>query len=141
LLVSTNNADVGRRLLAFGLSVAVQLAAVSAPLVHVHPDDHDTDHHRARAVHAHFEGHSGSSIPIGRAILEETDHDRAVFLQVFVSTASSSFALTAAVPTFVELDPPAEAPAHRSVNVVHGHDPPVSASLPARAPPLLPVLI
>ena len=52
----TNNVTVARKALAIVLLLAVQGAALGAPLAHAHPDDHETDHHRGRAVHVHWAG-------------------------------------------------------------------------------------
>lgn len=131
-----------RKLVAAGLAFGIQVTIVSAPLVHLHPDDHDTDHHRGHAVHAHVAGHAPAA---GRhahgPIAEDDDHERAVYLQVFVSEALSAFNIRPApVPSF-DLIPPRESRAHRSVDVTHGHDPPFTRSTPSRAPPRRPVLI
>ena len=137
-----NNDAVVRRLAALGLAFAVPLGAICAPLVHAHLEDHGTtDHHRVRsAVHAHFEGHTGTSVPGHHSSLGPGGSERTIYLQLFVAVAVASFHLTAATATF-ELATPQEAPAHRSIHVVHSHDPPVLATLPARAPPSLPLLI
>jgi hypothetical protein len=129
--------------------VAVPVAAVIALFVHAHPDDHDTDHHQAHAVHAHFSGHDhhhrdhdhddhagGPQLTDG-----EGGHDRAVFIGVFLGATITSFSIVAALPPSIERVAPPERPIRRTLQVAHGHDPPALSSLPARAPPRLPVLI
>ena len=134
----TNNGSVIRTLTAVGLSLAIPLGALSAPLVHAHPDEFDTDHHRAHEIHAHFTGHSPlPTVPDG-ARLDDHEAERAISLQVFVAVAQASFdGLAAALPS-LQLGTPAEAPAHHSLRIVHGHDPPCISSLGSRAPPAFP---
>ena len=129
---------VTRTLTAVGLSVAIPLGALCAPLVHAHPDDVDTDHHRAHEVHAHFTGHSTlSTFPDG-ARFDDHEGERAVYLQLFVAVPQASFDTPAAAVTCFDLGAPAESPARHSLRVVHGHDPPTLTSLPSRAPPAFP---
>lgn len=136
-----------RKLIAIGLSAALQAAAVGAPLVHAHPDDHATEHHGVGVVHAHVAGHArvqsgpraqGSGPGCGysnRRALDDADHERAVYLPLFVAVAAPLVPFAAAVVAAVEFPASAESVAHRSVFVVHGHDPPPRPSLPSRAPP------
>lgn len=131
----TNNVTVARKAVAIVLSLAVQGAAVGAPLAHAHPDDHATDHHHGRAVHMHWGGHAHPHRPAGVPVLDDDDHDRAVFVNTFISVAPSALPAGAvAHPTF-ELSIPAETIVRRPVRVAHGHDPPYRGSLPSRAPP------
>jgi hypothetical protein len=131
----TNNDPVLRTLTALALAFVVPLGAVCTPLVHAHLDDHATEHHRVRStVHAHFDGHARKSVPHHHAALGANETERTLYLQLFVAVAVASFQFTTAAATF-ELATPDETPAHRSVHVVHGHDPPIVATLPARAPP------
>ena len=138
--------SVIRRLTAVGLSVAIPLGALSAPLVHAHLDELDTDHHRAHEIHAHVTGHSSlptalpTTLPTTTAGPHLDDHDaeRAVSLQLFVAVAQTSFDVPAAVVASSQLGTPAEAPARHSLRIVHGHDPPFVGSLTSRAPPAFP---
>jgi hypothetical protein len=130
----TNNENTVRKVIAVALSLAVQAAALSAPLVHAHPDDHATAHHEARAVHTHWSGHAHSHPSSDAPAIGTGDHDRAVFLNAFVAVAASP--LPAVGPTHVfELSVPAEETAHRRLDVVRSHDPPVVRSSSSRAPP------
>lgn len=129
-----------RALIAAGLSVAIPVAAVCAPLVHAHLDAHATDHHGARVVHAHFSAHDVSFVPFDQPRLGTHDEERTIALQVFVAVAVPSFDVPVASTTSVPLVAPLEASAHRPVDVVHGHDPPSEGTLSSRAPPYLPVL-
>jgi hypothetical protein len=133
--VLTNNVTVARKALAIVLSLAVQGAAIGAPLAHAHPDDHATDHHRGRAVHVHWTGHAHSHHPVGVPVLDDDDHDRAVFVNTFVSVAASALPAREVAHEIFELPIPAETTMHRPVEVAHGHDPPCCSSLPSRAPP------
>lgn len=135
---------VMRRFLAVGLCVSLVAASVAAPLTHVHDDDHDTDHHAARGVHAHFSSHHAQPTARhdpGTPEIEAVEHDRALYLQFFVAVAASDVTVPVAGVTSTVLVTPAEAPAHRSVHIVHGHDPPLFRPRPSRAPPAFPVLI
>jgi hypothetical protein len=125
-----------RRLVAVALVSGIHAMVLSAPLVHAHPDEHDTDHHGGHAVHAHVAGHVTASVAHHNGpVVDDDDHDRAVYLQLFVSEAlSAGGAPLAAVPSF-GLIPPQESQAHRAVDVAHGHDPPFDRSSPSRAPP------
>ena len=126
-----------RRFLAAGMCVSLVVASVAAPLTHFHDDDHDTDHHQARGVHAHFSGHHAPPVshdPRQRDV-EANDSERAVYLQVFVAVGGTSMSVPAAVVASIPVIAPPEAPAHRSVPIAQGHDPPVVRSRPSRAPP------
>src|SRR5688572_15355280 len=132
---------VRQRFVAGVLMVAVPVAAVIALFVHAHPDDHDTDHHQAHAVHAHFSGHDHHAPADGPLLTgDEGGRERAVFLGVFLGAAVASFTIVAALPPSIERVAPPEMPVRRTLQVAHGHDPPALSSLPARAPPRLPVL-
>jgi hypothetical protein len=118
--------------------MAVQLATLLAPLVHVHPDDHATDHHRAHEIHAHFERHAVAARHGDETIVDHPDaSDRAVFLRLFVGVATAGFDLPAAVPAFFEPPPPGEGRSLRALYGCHGHDPPFIRSRSPRAPPAL----
>jgi hypothetical protein len=134
-----HNEAVVRKLIALALSVAVQVAGLSAPLTHAHPDDHATEHHSAATVHTHWSGHAHghSHRPPGTPALDADDHDRAVFLNAFVAVAAAPLPAPATPSDVFDVIVPPEQPAHRAVDVAHGHDPPLLDSLPARAPPTL----
>jgi hypothetical protein len=129
-----------RRVLTFGLAVAVQMGAVYAPFLHAHVDE-DADHHQPTSVHAHFSGHTPSHAPCAGASADHPDHDRAIYLQVFVAVQPVPFEVPAAASSPFDLVAPAEQPAHVTVEVTHGHDPPLVSALDSRPPPFLPVLI
>jgi hypothetical protein len=126
-----------RKVLAIALSLAVQAAALSAPLVHAHPDDHATEHHGAGEVHSHWAGHSHEQDSSHSPALDAADHDRAVFLNAFVAVAASSFPAQAVTPVAFELPTPRERAPHRVIDIANGHDPPCLRSLSSRAPPSL----
>ena len=131
----TNNDSVIRTLTAVGLSVAIPLGALSAPFVHAHLDELDTDHHRAHEIHAHVTGHSSLPMSTDGPRLDDHEAARVVSLQLFVAVAQASFDVPAAVVTTWQLGTPAEAPARHSLRIVHGHDPPFVGSVASRAPP------
>lgn len=118
-----------------GLCVAFQAAALWAPFVHAHPDDRETDHHHARAIHAHLSQHAARAASETGTTVGEPDHDRPLFLQVFVAVAAVPFAVSAVPVPVVDLVVPQEMPAHPSVDVVNGRDPPAISSIASRAPP------
>lgn len=113
----------------------MQAAAVGAPLVHAHLDDHATEHHGARTVHSHVSGHHSSHPPETDVRVEDNDAERTVFLQLFVAVGVASFEMPPAVIESTEASVPAAAPTRQLLGVVHGHDPPFLRSLAARAPP------
>jgi hypothetical protein len=131
----TNNESVVRRVLALALSLAIQAAGISVPLVHAHPDEHATSHHVGRAVHAHWGGHGHTHAPADGPALEETQHDRAVSVNAFVAVGVRPFPAPVVIPVAVALPAPVERAAHETVEISPGHDPPFYRSLPARAPP------
>jgi hypothetical protein len=116
------------------LSTAVQAAALTAPLVHLHPDDQVTTHHNGRSVHTHWGGHAQSPYPADTPAVTD-DHDRAVFLNAFVAVSGWLMAVPAPAQGIFELLVPPERAAHRGVDVVRSHDPPFARSLSSRAPP------
>lgn len=135
------NDAVFRRVVALGVCVCVQLAAVCAPLVHAHVDGHEDDHHAASAVHAHLSGHAhlaghaSGAAPGGDPAVDVGDRERTVYLQLFVAVALSPFEFPAVVPESFSVTPPPGRTAHLVLHVAHGHDPPLSASIAPRAPP------
>ena len=130
-----NNADVLRGVIAAGLCVAIQVAAVCAPLVHAHLGGHESaDHHATQTVHAHLSGHSSSHHSQGRS-LDDSDAERTVFLQLFVAVSAPSFHLPPALVSSFDLTAPAAVAPRDLLQVVHGHDPPFDRSRPSRAPP------
>lgn len=131
----TNNDSIVRKVIAVALSLAVQAAALSAPLVHAHPDDHATEHHGGGAVHTHWAGHAESHHASDAPALGTADDDRAVFLNAFVAVTVSSLPAPGVTPDVLELPVPSERAAHPSVDIAHSHDPPFFSSLPSRAPP------
>jgi hypothetical protein len=143
------------RFVALALSLAIPVAALAAPLVHVHPDEHATAHHGGATVHAHWAGHGDAPgagdghgqghgddagrgpgrVASGSPFVDGVDRDRALFFSAFIAVTPSAMPTPGVVPAAVALPVPVERPAHLSLAVTHGHDPPVSRLLPARAPP------
>ena len=129
-----------RRVLTFGLAVAVQTGTVWGPFLHAHVDEDHDDHH-STPVHAHFSGHAPSHAVHKGVAVDEPDHNRAIYLQVFVAVQPAAFEIPAIAPALFDLAAPPERPAHVTVEITHGHDPPLVSALDSRPPPFLPVLI
>jgi hypothetical protein len=132
----TNNEGIVRKVIAVALALALQAAGLSAPLVHAHPDDHETEHHAGRAVHAHWAAHPHAPGHAGdEPALTASDDDRAVFLDAFLAVPVSQMTVSAAAPAVFHLHVAAERAALGGVDVVRSHDPPDRRLLPPRAPP------
>jgi hypothetical protein len=118
------------------LSVALQATALSAPLVHEHPDDATTDHHHGRTVHSHWAGHQHDDDHSTEGpTLTAVDHDRAIFFSSFVAVKEIPAPAPALSFETFELSTPPEQRPYRAIEVVRSHDPPVFQSLCSRAPP------
>jgi hypothetical protein len=131
----TKNDTIVRKVIAVVLSLAVQGAALSAPLVHAHPDEHPTEHHAGRAIHTHAGGHAHAAVAHDTPVFTAPDGDRAVFLNVFTAMTAAASPLPAVFCRALSLPVPAERPAMRGVDVAHGHDPPPGRTASPRAPP------
>lgn len=132
----THNEDAVRKAVTCAAVLSVLGAAINAPL-HTHPDDHDTAHHPAHGMHAHWDGHQPLSPPPDAPEVGTTDSDRAVFFSVFVAVTAPGSPVLGSSPGGFELPVPAERPAHRGIAFAHGHDPPLLQSVSLRAPPAL----
>jgi len=132
-----------RKLIAVGLSVALEAAALGAPLVHAHVGGHESEHHHGRqAMHAHLPGHSSPHAHpaahqhnASRLSFDDNDAERTVYLQLFVAVGASSFELPPSMVSSFTLTLPIKAAPRDRLQVVHGHDPPFGRSLSSRAPP------
>jgi hypothetical protein len=131
----TNNDHTVRKIVAVALSVAIQVAALSAPLLHAHSDDGNSDHHRGRSIHSHWSAHPLVHHESDRSIITETDNDQAIALNTFVAESTCSLHVPADVDAIAAVPVPVERPAHRAAETVRGHDPPLLKSRPSRAPP------
>ena len=130
-----------RAIVAVSLAVALQLAALGAPLVHAHLDDHDHDgHHAAARVHAHLGGH-GSIHRVTHhddpAVSEGEDAERATGLQLFVAVEPAPFSIPALPQARYTLPSPLQSIMRRPPVVAHSHDPPGGGPAASRAPPAL----
>lgn len=139
----TKNDRMRQTLTAVGLVLAVPLGAISAPFVHVHLRGSGADHHHARQIHAHIDGHAPFHVAregVGHNGPAVGDHERerGITLQWFVAVSQALFDVPPALVTSVALEVPAESAGHYPVRVVHGHDPPFVSSLGSRAPPPFP---
>jgi hypothetical protein len=133
--LTKNKAVPVRKLIALALTLSVQAAALTGPLVHAHPDDSATEHHGGRTVHTHWASHAAHSHPAGSVAIGTADHDRAVFVNAFIAVAVLLIQIPDATTDAFELFVPAERAAHRGVEVVHSHDPPFIRTRSSRAPP------
>jgi hypothetical protein len=126
-------------MVALSSAVALQLAALGAPLLHAHLDDHDHQgHHGAARVHAHLGGHGHVHASTDRdhpAVTEGEDAERATGLQLFVAVEPAPFLIPALPPSRYALPAPLESIMRRPPAVAHSNDPPSAASCPPRAPP------
>jgi hypothetical protein len=136
-LVANNRLTSVQKVIAVALSVLVQGAALTAPLVHAHPDDHATAHHTGRTVHTHWGGH-GHTHPLQHSnapALDHPDDDRPLFLNVWVAVSVVIPAAPVTIQASSDLPVPRERAPHRSFDVVRSHDPPAVIRLSPRAPP------
>ena len=125
-----------RKAIALAVSLVLQVAAIGAPLVHSHPDEQATDHHRGASVHAHWAPHRSSHHQVpSDPVLDHSDHDRAVYLRTFIAIAATSFSAPGVTQQVFDLPVSTERAAHHQIDVVRSHDPPALRSLPSRAPP------
>src|SRR6185436_149778 len=88
------NQPVARRALATVLAVAVQVSAVTAPMAHVHLDDHETAHHHAREMHTHLASHGAATRPVDLHVPSLSDDDgdeRVLSVSGFIATSVDSF--------------------------------------------------
>ena len=131
-----------RPLVAVSSAVALHLAALGAPLVHAHLDDHDHDHHGAVRVHAHLGGHAAPHHHARDhddhpAFDEDESAERATGLQLFVAVEPSLLSSPSLPAARYALPAPLQSVMRRPPAVAHSHDPPgVRLSVP-RAPPSL----
>lgn len=134
---------MGRRLLAFGLSVAIQAAALSAPLVHAHLDDRQDNHHGASRIHVHLDGHGPHhhDAADGPAVQREESGGRVVGVPLFVAAQPEPATEPALAPAPFELPMATASLMRRPPDEVRSHGPPASPSLAPRAPPAFSVLI
>jgi len=136
------NQPVARRGLATVLAVAVQVSAVTAPMAHVHLDDHETAHHHAREMHTHLASHGAPATrPIDPHVPSLSDDDgdeRVLSVSGFVATNVDSFPGVTAIPVETAIVIPDEVTISRIPVVSHGHDPPSLSATPSRAPPSSP---
>jgi len=127
---------VFRRLTAAALVVLVQVGAVCAPLMHVHLDADETEHHHGQALHAHLSDHH-IDLPVrpGPIFDHQEEVGRTVAAHIFVSAAAEPFSLPVVPPVaFVLLVPPAQ-PSGRTPHIAHATDPPSLRNASPRAPP------
>jgi hypothetical protein len=151
---------VVRRLLAVGLSVAVPMGALCAPLVHAHLDDHHGGHHDANRVHAHLAGHPPApEAPAGPrrsasaeagvdhhvvsaghelAVEPDADPEDVTRVQVFLAVHAAAPTSPALPQARYSLPAPLESVMRRPPVAGHSHDPPAASSTGPRAPPAFP---
>ncbi len=127
-----------RAIIAGSVAVALQLAALGAPLFHAHLDDHHHAHHGAARVHAHMGGHNTAHHGLGSngpAVVEGDDAEKTTAFQLFVAAAPSALAVPAPPPLRFTLPAPLESIVPSPPAGLHSHDPPPRQSGPSRAPP------
>jgi hypothetical protein len=122
-----------RRIVAIVLALAVPAGALRAPLLHAHPDG---AHHAA--PHAHLGGHEHHHTTYdapGNPAVHEQDEERAAYLDALAAVDARPVAVVGTTTPVFEPATPPERPAHASVEVTHGHDPPLADPLASRPPP------
>lgn len=117
--------------------VALQLAALGAPLLHAHFDDDHDGHHAAARVHAHLGGHATHRASHGDTpALDESERaERAAGLQLFVAVEPVPLLIPVLPPSRYALPAPLESMMRRPPAVAHSHDPPGVRPAASRAPP------
>jgi hypothetical protein len=129
-----------RATVAVSLAVALQLAALGAPLLHAHR--HDGHHGRHGAyVHAHVGGHTRADPGAHHddpLALDDVDRDRATWLQLFVAVKSVPFSIPALPHPRYAVPAPLESIMRKPPAVVHSHDPPGGRPAALRGPPAIP---
>jgi len=131
---------VFRALVAVSSVVALQLAALGAPLLHAHLDDDPHGHHDAARVHAHLGGHATHhATPRDTPAIDENEGaERATGLQLFVAVEPVPFLIPALPQSRYALPAPLESMMRRPPAVAHSHDPPGVRPATSRAPPVFP---
>ena len=126
-----------RALVAVSLIVALQLAALGAPLLHAHLDDDHDGHHDAARVHAHLGGHAThrATHRDTPALDENEGAERATGLQLFVAVEPVPFLIPALPQSRYALAAPLQSMMRRPPAVAHSHDPPGIRPTASRAPP------
>ena len=126
-----------RRLIAVGLSFALQSGALGASFVHAHLDDHDPDHHSRPKVHAHFNGHHGHrhADPAGSGRCGQTT----TTVELLTSKSLSRSIPKASSPR-LSLPAVSLTTAHASLmrrvpETVRSHGPPQGRPIESRGPP------
>jgi hypothetical protein len=130
----SDNVPVTRRLVALALTLAVPVGALCAPFLHAHVEE-DAEHHEAASIHAHFSGHAPAREAHDGVTIDHPDHDRPIYLQVFVAMQAGPFEIPAVAQAPFDIPTPPERTARPPVEVTHGHDPPGTPSTGPRAPP------
>jgi hypothetical protein len=128
---------VGRRLLSFGLSIAIQVGALTAPFVHAHLGDQHEDHHRAGRVHTHLDGHAQEARPASGlpAMHAEGEDGQVLRVPLFVAAQNDASLLTALVETIFAVSSVPVSSMRTPPEVVRSHGPPPVDRTAPRAPP------
>lgn len=128
---------MGRRLLALALTIAIQAAALSAPLVHAHVDDRHADHHAGPRVHAHAGGHHASHHHATQspALREQESPEQTVAMPMFVAAETDAPIQPAIAQAPFLLTPAAASLMRRGLDDVRSHGPPQVTIRSPRAPP------
>ena len=134
---------MGRRLVALGLTFALQAAALFAPLVHAHVGGGHHDHHGAGRIHAHADGHGSHRHPAAGAAIhgEEVPAGLVIRLPLFVAVQGDASVVPVVAEAVFQLPEAAESLMRQRPQVVRSHGPPPTDRTGSRAPPALTVLI
>ena len=128
---------MGRRLLSFGLCIALQVGALSAPFVHAHLGDEHEDHHRTGRVHTHLEGHGHEARPASElpAIHAEEEDGQVLRVPLFVAAQNDASFLPALAETTFAVSSVPVSSLRTPPEVVRSHGPPSLDRSAPRAPP------
>jgi len=131
---------VGRRLLAIGLAVALQVGALTAPLVHAHVGHYEDGHVGATRIHSHAGGHAHRhEAPSNAAAVNgDEDDDRVMSVPVFVAASARAYLQPALPQARFSIADVGESLVRRQLDVVRSHGPPDRRPSAPRAPPVFP---
>lgn len=131
---------MGRRLLAIGLAFALQVGALTAPLVHAHVGHNEDGHVGATRIHSHAGGHAHQHEASSDAAVVhgDEDQDRVVNVPAFVAASAHAYLQPALPQAPFSIAEVGESLVRQQPDVVRSHGPPDSRPSAPRAPPVFP---
>ena len=148
---------MSRKLIAVAVTLAMPVAAVCAPLVHAHLDDHAHGHR----IHAHLSGHASHhdeghghsrsseepalaakhhhadehGDPAATFVAADDSSERATSVPLYVAVQKDVLLQPVLPPASFAMAAPLRSVLRRPPDVVRSHGPPVVRLSPSRAPP------